>query len=581
MFVIPSLQLHAFDRSLGAHGGNVPGISAERTQALLAGANRIGYGEYLVRSGKLEAQLVIEDAGAKRTVRVVSAAGPAEDLRGVAGAVARQLYAGAKSYPNVNPQALRAYVTALESTDPAAAVHALDQAIAADPSYGPPYLLLSEIKVAQQDRAGAETAIRQGLQHAPGMPAVDRARLNLESATLSGDRAARQQAFMALAAVNPNDASVWRALGEDAIGRRQYAAAVEALRKAVTADPREPANLNTLGYAAAYAGDLKTATEALERYRKLRPNEPNPFDSLGDVNFYLGRLKEAERFYLEANQKDPNFLGSGTLFKAAMAHLMTGDVAGADTLARRYVDARQAAKDPLVEYRKADWSWISGRRKEGFDRLSTYAKSTEINARELSGRAYAQLALWSLELGDRAAATGYAERAGMLAVAGSLPIAKMARFLVQSPANSSEWAVRAEREFSEPGQASLRNFARAYALLLAQEYPEAALLLREMYQASNPVADETLPVLLAWSYLRTGRTAEAAPLLAANPIPSGAGPTPFSTMHFPRLIFLRGELAAKQGSQDEARRLHRLFLLLSGPQPLVWDEEAKAAAASR
>ncbi|MEI9972662.1 MAG: hypothetical protein WDO73_11725 [Ignavibacteriota bacterium] len=32
--------------------------------------------------------------------------------------------------------------------------------------------------------------------------------------------------------------------------------------------------------------------------------------------------------------------------KAAMAHLMTGDVAGADTLAQQYFDARAKAKDP-------------------------------------------------------------------------------------------------------------------------------------------------------------------------------------------------------------------------------------------
>jgi hypothetical protein len=42
---------------------------------------------------------------------------------------------------------------------------------------------------------------------------------------------------------------------------------------------------------------------------------------------------------------------------------MTGDVNGADALAQQYFDARAKAKDPVIEYRKAQWAWISGRRK--------------------------------------------------------------------------------------------------------------------------------------------------------------------------------------------------------------------------
>jgi len=578
IFVIPGAQLLGYGRALGMRAGSAPGISAERTQALMAGANRIGYGQYRVNGGRLEAQLAIEDPASRKTVLVAGAAGRAEDVLGVAGALARQVSAQAGPYGTASLAALRDYAAALESVDPGAARQTLEQAIAADPAFAPPYMILAQMKAAGQDRAGADELLRQALAHAAAMPEVDRARLGLQAATLAGDRQAVRQALAVLARANPNDPAVWRATGEEALGRRRYRDAVQALQKAAEVDPGEPANFNTLGYVAAYAGDLKTAAEALNRYRQLRPNEPNPLDSLGDVHYYLGRFREAEEYYLQAHGQDPNFLGGGTLYKAAMARLMTGDVAGADALARQYVEARQAARDPMLEYKKADWSWITGRRKEGFERLSAYASSVEGGAlRELSSRAYAQLALWSLELGDRAGAARHAERAVSLASAGSMPVAAMARFLAQAPASPSDWAVRAEREFPEPARASFRNFARAYALLLAKEFADAVPLLREMYQASNPVADETLPVMLAWAYLETGHVTEAEPLLSANPLPSPAGPAPFASIYFPRILFLRGLLAEKQGNRGEAQKQYRLFLQLSGSQPLVWGEEARAA----
>ncbi len=60
--VVSSGQLHTFDRNLGVRPVSAPGISTERTEALAAGANRVGYGDYSVRGGRLSARLSIEDA---------------------------------------------------------------------------------------------------------------------------------------------------------------------------------------------------------------------------------------------------------------------------------------------------------------------------------------------------------------------------------------------------------------------------------------------------------------------------------------------------------------------------------------
>ena len=97
-----------------------------------------------------------------------------------------------------------------------------------------------------------------------------------------------------------------------------------------------------------------------------------------------------------------------------------------------------------------------------------------------------------------------------------------------------------------------------------------------MVQSGGPGADETLPVLLAWAWLETGKAADAAPLLAANPIPSPDGVTPFTVMYFPRLLYLRGRLAEAQQNRAAAAQAYRAFLELSGPTPLAWGEEKRA-----
>ena len=574
--VLPSARLHGSDRALGREVTSAPGISAERTQALLGGATRIAYGEYELRGGRLQAHLTLEDPATGRVVAMASAGSGAGEVIGLAGVLARQVNSGARPYLTRNQEALRLYSTAIEA-GPAPAAQALAGAIAADPDFAPPYLMLAQARIAARDTAGADAVLSRALSHAAAMPEAERARIQLDAALLRGDAAGRRTALAALARATPGDATVWRALGEDAGNRRQYRESVEAYRKAAALEPNDAATLNALGYAAAHAGDLAAARQALEQYGRLRPAEANPLDSLGDVHLYQGKLKEAEDYYQQAWKKDAAFLGGGTLFKAAWAHLLTGDAAGADAIAMRYLEARRKAGDPVVEYRQAQWEWIAGRRLAGYAHLQSFARAHHTGAlMDMAARAYAQLALWDLALGERTRALAALEMAKSLAGPGSAGMTAMAGFLAQPRTTASEWSVRAERAFPQPAQAGFKNFALAYALLLNGEFAAAAPLLREMVQSGGPGADETLPVLLAWAWLETGKAADAAPLLAANPIPSPDGVTPFTVMHFPRLLYLRGRLAEAQQNRAAAAQAYRAFLELSGPTPLVWGEEKRA-----
>jgi hypothetical protein len=259
---------------------------------------------------------------------------------------------------------------------------------------------------------------------------------------------------------------------------------------------------------------------------------------------------------------------------------MTGDVPGADGIIKQYTDARRAAHDPLADYFEAEWLWLSGRRKQGYQQLTAFAQSTANGpagpTKGVAASAYAELAVWNLFLGDRAAAEQLLAKSAPPAGSAATVLAALARFLAQPPASPAEWSDRAER-FSP--NANVRDTAAAYALLLGKQFEAASPILKRMYDRSSPVSDDSERFLLAWSWLEAGHWQDAAPLLRLNPIPQLTGPGPLISLYFPRMFYLRAMAAEKDGKSDIARANYRLFLQLSGPDPLVWGEEKKAQAA--
>lgn len=576
---IPSSRMHSLNQTFGARPISAPGISAERTLALTSGANQVGYGNYAVRGGRLEAQLTMEDPRTGKMIQVVSTSSAPGDVIAAATGLARQISRQASEYGTRSSGSLKAWIVALETNDAAVAGQSLEEAIAADPDFGPPYRLLAQWKVQRQDRAGALHLLDQALSRGDEMPPGERARIELEAANLRDDAAGQQRALEALVKLEPRDAAMWRSLGDSALRRRGYPLAIQAFQKSLEVEPENASTWNQLGYTEAYAGDLTAALEALRHYQTLRPADSDPLDSQGDVNLLLGHLREAEDLYVQAARKSPGFPNAPDLFKAAMARLMTGDVSGADGIAKQYTDARRSAHDPIVDYFEAEWWWVSGRRKQGYQQLEAFAQAAATGPlKEMVSPAYAELAIWSLFLGDRARAEQTLQKPAPPAGPSSAGLLLVARFLVEPPASPAEWAARAERLFPNANQASLRDTAVAYALLLEKEFAPASPILKQVYDRANPTSDESERTLLAWSWLETGRAQDAAPLLRLNPIPPPAGPGTLVSLHFPRIYYLRAMQAEKAGKPDEARANYRLFLQLSGPDPLMWGEEKKAQA---
>ena len=303
IYAIPSTRIHSYERAMGARPVSTPGISAERGLALVAGANRLGYGEYSVSHGKLLARLTIADPQTGKMTAVLSAEAPQNDVIAAASSLARQIWTAAPPYRSSHLPAMKSYVAALEGNDPAEVSRNLEQAIAADPDFAPAYRLLAQLKAQSQDAAGASAVIARAL--ATDLRPLERARLEVAGAELRGDRAARLRALDLVSKLTPSDPTVWQALAEVHSSVHAYPEAIDDYDKSLAIEPQDFNSLNQLAYACAYAGDLPAAMAALRRYQALRPSDANPFDSMGDVNLISGHFAEAEAFYLQAGRKTP------------------------------------------------------------------------------------------------------------------------------------------------------------------------------------------------------------------------------------------------------------------------------------
>jgi Flp pilus assembly protein TadD len=572
IYAIPSNRLQSAESVLGPRPVSAPGISARREEAFASGANLLGYGDYWLRGGAVEARLTIEDPRTGRMTRVLSTSAAAGDVIQAASALAHQFTPHAGAYGTNNGGAVRAYVMALESQGQEIPRN-LESAIAADPGFGAPYRQLADWKVQQKDIPGAIALLGQALSRSE-LSNLERARVEWEASTLRGDQAGRARAIDALSRLLPNDAPVWRARGESALTRHKSAEAVESFQQALRVEPEDTGALNLLAYAFADGGNLASAEAALHRYQTLRPEDPNPLDSLGDVNLIAGRLHEAEALYLQAADKNRDFLSGGDFFKAAMARLMTGDVPEADKFEQRYLDGRTAVQDPLVPFRKAEWLWVSGRRRVAIQSLESFAQTIETGPlRETASRAYAEAAIWSVVLGRRDDAMQLVRRAESLAGPSSAQVAAIARFLAQPPAPAAEWTARALLLPPTP----FHDLALACALFISKDYQASAEVLQRISENPSPTGDEWAPILLAASDLETGRATEAAALVRSYPVPLPGGVSLFAPFFFPRFFYLRGRVAEQQNKMEEARANYRVFLQLSGPDPLIWGEENRAA----
>jgi tetratricopeptide (TPR) repeat protein len=519
-------------------------------------ASRILQGYFVARNGRVEIRATLLDPRKTTTVASFALDGPltAGPLP-LANQLARRLSGAARPFSTSNAGAFRDYGIALSTLDRATALRGLESASASDPNFTAASVAAARLLLESGDRDGARKILATAASTHPDP--IDQARLEYVAATAAGDTAARVQALQTLARLTPMDRQVPRELGELHVLQRKFEDAVRNFETITRLDPEDAQAWNQLGYGYGFAQNLAGARRALERYRQLLPpEEVNPLDSLGEVSFYLGDFSGAERYFLQAHEKNPGEFGGGELIKAAQARLMLGDLPAADAIYQRYLALLQHSQGALAGYQQAQWEFLTGRRKAAIARLEKLAPTLVGEARAL---ALCQLSIWKLETGDSKAATELAGQAVSSAQSPRLRnLSAVCRFLALMPTSGSGLPV-----------------ADVYALLFERKFKEAVSALEALYRETNPTADAQVRTLLAWAYVETGRQSEAQQLLARSPIPLSSGEPLFADLIFPRYLYLRGAVLEKEGKRAEAKQSYELYLKYAGDLPGIFEDQAK------
>jgi hypothetical protein len=455
--VLGASALSRMSQTLGPRPAAAPGISTERSDALVAGASRLITGYVARAAGQIRIAATEEDVATGRTLRVLTAT--AASPMAATDQLAREFSQHPSNLQTSNAEAWRAWAMALESP-PAESENLLRRALQFDPDFGAAWVTLASLNLARGDRAAAGNVIEQARHHK--LDELSRANLELAQADLTGDRSARIAATRKVSALSPADTVLLRSLAEAETAAGQFAAAASDWSKVTAAFPNDSLAWNSLGYARSWAGDYAGALAALGEYQRLRPKDPNPSDSIGDVNYLFRKFAEAAANYLDAYKKQPAFLQSGDLYKAAWAKFSAGDKAGADSLFSQFHAERLKAKatDDIIDLLAADWLYRTGRQSQAVDALRKFTAETP--SAPLRMDAYAQLTIWDLLQGDRAQADKDSAAIGPTAAS---PSVFMSRFAAQPSAPAAEWESRAQKSIP-PSLTTLRELALGYALVL-------------------------------------------------------------------------------------------------------------------
>ena len=323
--------------------------------AALRGASQLLHCTFTQRGGALEINFALEDVERHRMVSTGSAAGA---VLFAVSTLARALDAGAQPFSTPNADAAAAWGRG-----------EFERAVMLDPDFGTAWV--SWIQQTQQSGKAEEAVAIAGraLARSSLRSPLNKAQIQLSSALLRRDEAARIGALTELARLAPSDGGALLGLAEIEQRHRRFSAAAEWYRRALAIDPRDGAALNGLGYALGEGGDVDGAKKILEQYGQKPEQAVNALDSLGEVHFMNGRFADAEKYFAQATARQANFLAGAPLMKAAYAHWLGGDLAGADGLMRKYLDLLTAANDRQVVWREATWLYATGRRDQALAML--------------------------------------------------------------------------------------------------------------------------------------------------------------------------------------------------------------------
>jgi len=476
-------------------------------------ASRLVAGYFFVRNGRAGIRATVEDLAKTKALESFEIDGAeADGFLPLANQLARRLSSDARTFGTSNETAFRFYGEALVGKDSQAVELALQQATQADPGFAAGYVDEAKVLVEAGDRERARQIVRA--EERANLDSIDRANLQYVAATASGDATDRMKALESLTVATPANANIFKELGEMRMARREFQQAAMEYRAASRLDPDEPQIWNELGYALAWAKDLNGAREALAQYQKLAPEDANVLDSQGEVSYMRGDFKAADEYFERAAAKNPS-----ELLKAAEARLMMGDQPGADALFAKHLGPNTRVRNAGADYQTAQWEFLTGRRKEGMDRMQKLAQESSA---DLQALALSQLSIWRVDGGESSAAADLANQAADRAQNPQVRgIAAMCRSIASGSTGSGS------------------KIGDAYGLFISKKYRVALPLLQGIYGETNPSSDWQARTLLAWAYMNSSAYDQAATLVDPYPLPLSSGDSLFSAVIFRRYLALR------------------------------------------
>jgi Flp pilus assembly protein TadD len=366
---VPSILTESLGRSTRLSVFRAASVS----EAYQGRASRFLMGTFRREGDAFQFEYQIEDADRHKVLETFSTTGR---VLFAATAIARHIDPAAFPFSTSSPEAIEAWGRG-----------DYDGALAIDPDFGAAGESAIQALIAARRQMEAVQMAQRLLARSSLRSVLNRARIRFLEAALRGDPADRLNALVNLAALTPSDSGVLTALGEAKLAMRQLGEASKYLRASLKADPVNPQTLNLLGYAEALEGNLNAARELLEQYSMQPGQRPNGLDSLGEAHFLNGKFKEAAAYFKDAYMASPDFAEGTTLWKAAYAEWLEGDLSSANATMARYLSSlaeRQVPSAPLVE---ASWLYATGRRDEAIARLSAVNPA-------ISAAAERQLLVW-------------------------------------------------------------------------------------------------------------------------------------------------------------------------------------------
>ncbi|MEO5925761.1 MAG: tetratricopeptide repeat protein [Bryobacteraceae bacterium] len=328
-------------------------VESSREASILA-PNTLIHGYFDRRRGALHFEFSIEDADTHK-MRSLALDG---DALHASAAIAKAMDAGAKEFSTQNAAAMEAWGR-----------RDFEKATQLDPDFGAAWRDLIQSNVGQPEQAVqfASNALSKLGLRSP----LEKAQIGLLAAQLRHDDAAVSQASLELVRLVPNDVELARKLAESESNARHFAPAVTLYQSVLRLAPDDFSVYNALGYAQFFAGNLAAARASFDEYAKHPGQDANGLDSQGEVLFMAGQFAEAEKYFQRAHQANPQMLDGADLQKAAYAHWLSGDLAGADKIFESYLQYRSQRADQTVNWRLAGWEYATGREVQAMERLAS------------------------------------------------------------------------------------------------------------------------------------------------------------------------------------------------------------------